>query len=175
MASEDFATEGQIKRLYAVLHSVGLDPKQWKKDANIASYAKLTRAQCSTYIDEVEALEAELKAEGAQGHLDEASKGAGRKIEQGEQRFGDRAEAEAEKIRQEQGRGAPGEKPDVPKEAPPTVAELILKFTDILAQVTVAVEQEDRIPKNEKGYATNWVANVIKDALNIGGNHEEQA
>lgn len=38
MASEDEATEAQIKRLYAVLHSRGIDPKQFKKDRNIASY-----------------------------------------------------------------------------------------------------------------------------------------
>ena len=182
MASEDFATEGQIKRLYAVLHSVGLDPKQWKKDANIASYAKLTRAQCSTYIDEVEALEAELKAEGAQGHLDEAeklqqnSKGAGWKIERGEQRFGDRAEAEAQRIREEQGLAASAAAtPGATVKENLTVPELIFKYLDILAQVTVAVEQEGRIPDREKGYATNWVADAVKDALNgKGGDHEEQ-
>ena len=168
MASEDNATEAQIKRLYAVLHSCGLDPKQWKKDANIASYAKLTRAQCSAYIDEAEALEAELKAQGAQGHTDEAeklqqnSKGIGRKRD---------VQAEAQRIREEQGLATPA----ATVKENLTVPEVIIKYTDILAQVTVAVEQEDRIPKNEKGYATNWVADAVKEAIQKGGNHEEQA
>jgi uncharacterized protein (UPF0335 family) len=63
MASEELAFEGQIKRLYAVLHSLGIDPKDWKKEHNIASYAKLTRAQCSEYIEDLEKLEAEKKGE----------------------------------------------------------------------------------------------------------------
>jgi len=61
MATEDFASEAQIKRLYAVLHSIGYDPKQWKKEQNISSYAKLTRGQCSDLIDELELEEAEKK------------------------------------------------------------------------------------------------------------------
>ena len=66
MASEDFATEAQIKRLYAVLHSLGHDPKAWKKGQNIASYAKLTRAQCSDLIDELEQEEAEKQSKHAE-------------------------------------------------------------------------------------------------------------
>ena len=61
MATEDFATENQIKRLYAVLHSLGYDPAKWKKGQNIASYAKLTRGQCSDLIDELEFEEAGKK------------------------------------------------------------------------------------------------------------------
>lgn len=57
----DMAFEGQIKRLYAVLHSLGFDPKQWKKDHNISSYAKLSREECSELIDELEQEEAEKK------------------------------------------------------------------------------------------------------------------
>ena len=180
MASEDFATEGQIKRLYAVLHSVGIDPKQWKKDANIASYAKLTRAQCSAYIDEAEAFEAEQKAEGTQGHLDEAeklqqnSKGAGMPTKPNEkERFGDRAEAEAQRIREEQGLAtAPAAAQPA---APPTVEELIFKYIEILAKVTVAVEQEDRIPEKEKGYGIKFVYYSVKGAIENGRDHEEQA
>jgi hypothetical protein len=60
MASEDCATEKQVKRLYAVLHSLGWDPKEFKKERNFASYERLTRQQCSDLITELEDLEAEL-------------------------------------------------------------------------------------------------------------------
>ncbi len=166
MASEDNATEAQIKRLYAVLHSVGLDPKQWKKDQNIAAYSKLTRAQCSAYIDEAEVFEAEQKAEGAQGHIDETEKRQG---------FGGRAKAEAEKIRQEQGLTVPpAPTPEATVKENLTVPELIHFYIDIIAQVTVGVEQEDRIPAKENGYATNWVGDAVKEAIQKGGNHKEQ-
>ena len=154
MASEDFATEGQIKRLYAVLHSIGRDPKDWKKDKNIASYAKLTRGQCSTYIDEVEAIEAEQKGESKQAPL------------------GGRAEAEAQKIREEQGLATTPEA-EPAKPATTTVADLIAKYTDILAQVTEAVNAEDRIPDREKGYAVKFIYYSVKGALENGGNREE--
>ena len=162
MASEDYATEGQIKRLYAVLHSIGLDPAQWKKDQNIASYAKLTRAQCSAYIDEVEALEAEQKQSGSY------HPGLARKPDEKEQ-FGARAEAEAQRIRAEQGRAtAPAAKPK------PAVSELIEKYLDIVAQVTQAVKANEVISEREKGYVVNWVCDAVKDALENGGDHEEQ-
>jgi len=61
MATENLATENQIKRLYAVLHSLGHEPKDWKKGQNIGSYAKLTRGQCSDLIDVLELEEAEKK------------------------------------------------------------------------------------------------------------------
>jgi len=164
MASEDFATEGQIKRLYAVLHSVGLDPKQWKKDQNIASYAKLTRAQCSAYIDEVEALEAEQKQSGSYHPR------SPQKPDEKEQ-FGGRAEAEAQRIREEQGRATTPE-----ATAKPTDPEFITKYTDLLAQVTEAVNAEDRIPDREKGYATTFIFYSVRGAMeNGGGNREEQA
>ena len=60
MASEDCATEKQVKRLYAVLHSLGWDPKEFKKERNFASYERLTRQQCSDLITELEDLEAGL-------------------------------------------------------------------------------------------------------------------
>ena len=154
MASEDFATEGQIKRLYAVLHSIGRDPKDWKKDKNIASYAKLTRGQCSTYIDEAEAIEAEQKGESKQAPL------------------GDRAEAEAQKIREEQGLATTPEA-EPAKPATTAVPELIGKYTDILAQVTEAVNAEDRIPDREKGYAVKFIFYSVRGALENGGDREE--
>ncbi|MGB7532991.1 MAG: hypothetical protein WA977_08485 [Halobacteriota archaeon] len=166
MASEDYATEGQIKRLYAVLHSVGLDPTQWKKDQNIASYAKLTRAQCSGYIDEVEALEAEQKMQTATGQPQLPQK----PDEKGQ--FGARAQAEAQRIREEQGRAtAPATPPAATK---PTVDELISKYLDILAKVTEAVNAEDRIPDREKGYGTKFLFYKVTAALENGGDHEEQ-
>jgi len=61
MAGNDVATESQIRKLYAVLHSLGIEPKEFKKERNIASYERLTRRECSDYITELEELEAKLK------------------------------------------------------------------------------------------------------------------
>ncbi len=61
MAAEDLATKAQIKRLYAVIYATHSDPKEWKKERNISSFEKLTRVQVSTYIEELEELENELK------------------------------------------------------------------------------------------------------------------
>jgi hypothetical protein len=66
MASEDGATKPQIKRLYAVLHSIGVDPKEWKKSKNIASFDKMTREEISEYIDELEELEGEKQEKRAE-------------------------------------------------------------------------------------------------------------
>ena len=174
MASEDNATEAQIKHLYGVIHGLGMDPKEWKKNSNISSFAKLTRKQCSDYITELEEMEAEKKAAMQPAPAPAATTMPIKPNEK--ERFGDRAEAEAEKIRQEQGRGAPGEKPDVPKEAPPTVEELIFKYLDIMVKVTVAVEENKQISERQRGYTVNWVCDAVKDALNgKGGNHEGQA
>lgn len=179
MASEDFATEGQIKRLYAVLHSVGLDPKQWKKDQNIASYSKLTRAKCSTYIDEVEALEAEQKdklhAQRRETDLamqrEQAQPGI-LTAERGEQ-------AEIERIRAEQGRAAvPAAPPaiQIPPAPviPPNLDEWIAYYIEILARTTLKLNQEERIPDREKGFGTKFVYYSVKGALENGGDHEEQ-
>ena len=63
MAMEDFfATGNQIKRLCAVLHSLGHDPNEWRKSRNIASFDKLTRQQCSDLITDLEAIEEQRKA-----------------------------------------------------------------------------------------------------------------
>ena len=166
MASEDYATEGQIKRLYAVLHSIGIDPKQWKKDKNIASYAKLTRAQCSAFIDDAEAIEAEQKA----GSSQPAAAPAATTTD-------NRAEAEAQRIREEQGLvTAPAQPAAIPAAQPkPTVPELIAKYTDMLAQVTEAVNAEDRIPDREKGYAVKFIFYSVRGAMENGkgGDREE--
>ena len=61
MPDEELAFEAQIKRLYAVLHSLGIDPKDFKKNQNIASFAKLTRKQTSDWITELEQREKENK------------------------------------------------------------------------------------------------------------------
>ena len=163
MASEDYATEGQIKRLYAVLHSIGIDPKQWKKDKNIASYSKLTRAQCSAFIDDAEAIEAQQK-----GRLNQPAPAA-TTIPTTD----NRAEVEAQRIREEQGLATAAAIPAIPPK--PTVAELIAKYTDILAQVTEAVRSNDTFLDREKGYVTNWVANAVKGAMENGkgGDREE--
>ena len=59
--SEELASEGQIKRLYAVLYSLGIEPRQWKRDQNFSSYAKLNREVCSDFIETLEQEEAGKK------------------------------------------------------------------------------------------------------------------
>lgn len=54
-------------------------------------------------------------------------------------------------------------------------AELIQKYTNLLANVTEAILAEDRIPSREKGYAVKFVYYSVKGALENGGDHEEQA
>ena len=58
-----------------------------------------------------------------------------------------------------------------------TEAELIQKYTNLLANVTEAIKAEDRIPEREKGYGIKFVYYSVKYAMeNInGGDHEEQA
>ena len=178
MASEDKATEGQIKRLYAVLHSIGLDPKQWKQNQNIASYSKLTRAQCSAYIDEVEALEAEQKSSGNHhpgfGQKPDEKDTLGAAIAAGY-----RESEEAQRILEEQGRAAAiapaaSAQPQPPATAKPTVDELISKYLEILVKVTKALNEEDGIPDREKGFGTKFLFDKVTAAIENGGDHEEQ-
>ena len=169
MASEDKATEGQIKRLYAVLHSIGVDPAQWKKDQNIASYAKLTRAQCSAYIDEAEALEAEQKdKQHAQRRSTELAMERER-AQPGILTAERREQAEIERIRAEQGRT-----PVAPQSFEVTVEQLIKKYIYVLERVTVAVEKSELLPDREKGFATKFLYYSVKGAIENGGDHEEQ-
>jgi hypothetical protein len=91
MASEDGATKPQIKRLYAVLHSVGIDPKQWKKEKNIASFDKMSRDEISEYIDQLEDLEWEKQGERAEA----IANGAQKQLLSGEPVPGQKAPAEA--------------------------------------------------------------------------------
>jgi hypothetical protein len=168
MASEDKATEAQIKRLYAVLFSLSIDPKQWKKDQNIASYSKLTRRQCSEYIDEAEALEAEQKATGGHHPSGQLPRKPDEKATlDAAIAAGYRESEEAQRILEEQGRTPAAT-------AKPSVAELIAKYLDILVQVTEAIEKEDRIPDREKGFATKFLYYSVKGAIENGGDHEEQ-
>ena len=62
MAMEDFATEKQKKKLFAVLHSLDRDPKEFMEDRNLSSFDKLTREQCSDLITDLEAIEEQRKA-----------------------------------------------------------------------------------------------------------------
>ena len=55
----------------------------------------------------------------------------------------------------------------------PTVPELIAKYTEILAFVTVAVNTENRIPDREKGYGFKFVFDKVTAELEKGGNREE--
>ena len=99
----------------------------------------------------------------------------------------DREEAEAQQIREEQGRAPAATTIQIPTPAaeapaiPPTVKEnltvpeLIAKYTEMLAQVIEAVNAEDRIPKEGKGFGNKFVFYSVKDALENGkgGSHEE--
>lgn len=58
MTENEPATQNQVNRLYAVLHSLGINPKQFKKDNNLNNLQDLTRRQISDWIDTLEAEEA---------------------------------------------------------------------------------------------------------------------
>jgi len=90
MASEDGATKPQIKRLYAVLHSIGVDPKEWKKSKNIASFDKMSREEISEYIDELE----ELEGEKQEKQREDIGNGAQRQLMSGEPLAGAKAPTE---------------------------------------------------------------------------------
>ena len=86
-------------------------------------------------------------------------------------RFGERADVEAQKIREEQGLTST---PEATVKEDLTVPELIAKYIDILAQVTVAVKAEERIPDREKGYAVKFIYYSVKGAMENGGDREEE-
>lgn len=102
--------------------------------------------------------------------------------------FGDRAQAEIPRIREEQGHEKTVEEEEkkptlykaetVEKTQPappkPTVPELIAKYTDMLAQVTEAINAEDRIPEREKGYGIKFVYYSVKHALENGGGKQDE-
>jgi hypothetical protein len=86
-----------------------------------------------------------------------------------------REKTEAQRIREEQGKTQPPAAKPTDKENL-TVPGLIAKYTEMLAQVIEAVNAEDRIPKQEKGFANKFVYYSVKDALENGkkgSSHEE--
>ena len=93
-----------------------------------------------------------------------------------------RAEAEAQRIRDEQDRAPAATTTPTPAapeaaqplEVKPTVPELIAKYTDMLALVTEAISAEDRIPEREKGYGIKFVYYSVKHALENGNNGGDQ-
>ena len=69
--SENLATEAQIRKIYALLHRLGIDPRDFKEERGFTNYAKLTRRQASEMIDELERremvqIEEKLKADARQ-------------------------------------------------------------------------------------------------------------
>ena len=58
MTDNEPATQTQINRLYAVLISLKIDPKEFKKDQHIHNLEELTRRQISDWIKSLEADEA---------------------------------------------------------------------------------------------------------------------
>jgi len=61
---EELATPQQIKKLYAVLHSLGISPKEFKKERGFTSYSKLGRREISDMIDDLEQEELALNGSG---------------------------------------------------------------------------------------------------------------
>ena len=61
MTDNEPATQKQVNRLYAVLISLNIDPKEFKKDQHIRNLEELTRRQISDWIDALEADEAAAK------------------------------------------------------------------------------------------------------------------
>ena len=60
---EEFASTAQIRKLYAVLHSLGISPKEFKQQKGFSSYSKLGRFEISELIEELEAQEERVKAQ----------------------------------------------------------------------------------------------------------------
>jgi len=58
MNDSEPATQKQINKLCAVLHSLNIDPKEFKKKQHIGDFANLTRRQASDWIETFEADEA---------------------------------------------------------------------------------------------------------------------
>jgi len=50
----EFASQQQIRKLYAVLHSLGISPKEFKQQKGFSSYSKLGRFEISEMIEELE-------------------------------------------------------------------------------------------------------------------------
>jgi len=50
----EFASQQQIRKLYAVLHSLGISPKEFKQEKGFSSYSKLGRFEISEMIEELE-------------------------------------------------------------------------------------------------------------------------
>lgn len=61
MNDNEQATEKQIKKIYAVLHSLNIKSKDFKDSQKIESIEKLTRRQASDWIEELERQEQEGK------------------------------------------------------------------------------------------------------------------
>lgn len=61
MTDNEPATQKQVNRLYAVLISLKIDPKEFKKDQHLHNLEELTRRQISDWIDTLEADEAAAK------------------------------------------------------------------------------------------------------------------
>lgn len=74
MSNDDKASDAQIKRLYAVLYSLGIDPNDFRKDKNIASFAKLTRKQVSAWITELEQQEKKAASPPSRGEHETATR-----------------------------------------------------------------------------------------------------
>jgi len=54
----EFASQQQIRKLYAVLHSLGISPKEFKQEKGFSSFSKLGRFEISEMIEELEQQEA---------------------------------------------------------------------------------------------------------------------
>ena len=146
MATADAATEQQTKRLYAVLHSVESDYREFEQEHGIAMFPignvkAPSQGQIHHWIDELEEMEAEKNKPQLPRKPDEM------------ERFGGRTQDT--------------------QSTKPTVPELIAKYTDMLALVTEAVMAEERIPDREKGYGVKFIFDAVKDAMENGGDHEE--
>ena len=63
--------------------------------------------------------------------------------------------------------------PAQPPAEKPTQAELIVQYVELLAQVTEAIEKEDRIPEREKGYGIKFVYYSVLENGKNGGSQEE--
>ena len=62
----EFASTAQIRKLYAVLHSLGISPKEFKQQKGFSSYSKLGRFEISQMIEDLEQQEESIKSQEVQ-------------------------------------------------------------------------------------------------------------
>jgi len=76
MTEENLATDKQIKKLYALVYNTGTTPKMFREERGFENYAKLSREECSAFIEELEKKEHSTEPSQPQKTVEEAAANA---------------------------------------------------------------------------------------------------